>query len=83
MNNQLNMYPMIEFERGHESYWYPNGDGWDYGVVTNSTSDGVYTIDGSEYNSIDIHPFVFVDPKYAIPDVHDHSFVCKIEHNQS
>lgn len=74
---------MIEFERGHDSYWYPVDDNWSYGVVTSSTDDGIYTINGNRYNSTDIHPFVFVDPKYSIPDVQDHSFVCKIEHNQS
>ena len=76
------MYPMISFKPGYSEYWYPDGDGWQYGVAT-KLDNGRYEINNKEYDSNSLHPFVFVDPKYAIPDVHDHSFICKIEHNQS
>ena len=83
MSNQLNMYPMIEFKEGYEQYWYPKPNGgWGYGDAK-KTGNGKYEINNKIYNSNSLHPFVFVDPKYANPDVHDHSFVCKIEHNQS
>ena len=78
----LNMYPMVGFKDDCPIYWYPNNGGWEYGKAI-KINNGVYKINGNIYNSIDLHPFEFVDPKYANPDVQDHSFVCKIEHNQS
>lgn len=83
------LYPKIDFIEGYNQYWYFNSPDWVYGTVTTTEDQGVYTIDvlqyssNSRFNSNSLHPFVHVYPKYSIPEVKDHSFICKITHLQS
>ena len=83
------MYARIQFEESAnievgDKVWYPDGDGWNHGQVISVTNGDISIEDVYEsYTKDQLHPFVFVDPKYSKADVHDHSFVCKIEHHKS
>ena len=86
-NTNLNIHPQLEFVNPviNHLYWYPvTNSEWEYNTCNSiDVASNCCQINDIWYMYQSIHPYIFVDPKYEIPDVAEHSFVGKITHLQS